>query len=158
LAVVQQNMYATGTVLYHGVDRYPGRGYVDRPAPRAYVQVNSAPQTTTPAGGISWSPDASAQVITAITGDLATVVNKAMDGVAATGTMTISPGGQIVWDASAAVVPQADGTMDHQDDAQVQSYLDVNIAKEYVRANIDPGMQTLDEQLVINANLPQACN
>ncbi len=158
IAAVQQNLYATGTVLYHGVDRYPDHGYVDRPAPRAFVQVNNVQQTTTQTGGISWSPDATVAVATSVNGDLVSVVNKAMNGMPAAMAFVVAPGGQIVWDATAAVVVQADGTMDHEDDAQVQAYLDNNIVKEYVRANIDPGMMTLDDQMVINTNLDQACN
>src|SRR5689334_14415985 len=56
LAVRQQNFYATGTVLYRGVNRYPARGRVDRLARRARVTVGSAPQTTSSNGVLAWTP------------------------------------------------------------------------------------------------------
>jgi len=48
LAVRQLNLYASGTVLYHAVDRYPGplRTRIDRPAPGAHVTLNGASKTT----------------------------------------------------------------------------------------------------------------
>src|SRR5690606_12297552 len=55
LAVQQQNFYATGTLLYRGVDRHPGRGRLDRPARRAHVLVGGAAQTTSSNGVVSWS-------------------------------------------------------------------------------------------------------
>ena len=158
LAVVQLNEYATGTLLYHGVDRYPGRGYIDRPAPHAYVTIGGAAQITTPAGGVAWSPDGPVQVTTAVIGDYVSVVNKAPTTETAVATLGLVPNGQAVWDASASTVPQSDGTLDHEDDAQVSAYLDVNIVKDYVRDNIDPNMPTLDEQMIVYVNVDQACN
>ncbi len=192
LAVHQLNEFATGTVNYHGVVRYPGRGYVDRPAPRAHVMVDSAAQTTTQVGGISWSPDQTVPLGTAADGDLVTVVNmdtvcsndatvhctgdsdcngKCMNTVCsndatiqcgtdadctgntcifpnASAQMSIAPSGEVSWDASATP----------EDDAQIQAYLDTNIAKEYVRANVDAQMMTLDDQMTVNVNIDQTCN
>jgi hypothetical protein len=148
LAVHQVNEFATGTVNYHGVVRYPGRGYVDRPAPRAHVTVDSSPQTTTQIGGISWSPDQTVSVGTAADGDLVTVVNADTAGTMASAQMSIAPSGAVSWDASATP----------EDDAQVQAYLDTGIAKEYVRANIDAQMMTLDDQMTVNVNVNQTCN
>ena len=148
IAVRQLNTYATGTVLYHAVDRYPGRGRIDLPAPRTFVTVNGAGQTTTAAGVVSWSPDTDATVATSISGDLVTVVNKAADPTAATATLGLSPSGSMVWDASGA----------EQSDAQVNTFICVGIAKEYARANIDAAMPTIDEQMVANVNIAQNCN
>ncbi|MDB4958730.1 MAG: cysteine-rich repeat protein [Myxococcales bacterium] len=148
IAVHQLNEYANGTLLYHGVDRYPGRGRIDRPAPRAHITVNGAAATTSPTGAVTWSPDAQASLQTSIVGDLAQVVNKAVNGLPAVAMLAIDPGGQSVWDASGSV----------EDDAQLNVYLDLNIVKDYVRANIDPAMPTLDDPMVGNVNLPMDCN
>ena len=148
VAVQQLNEYATGTVLYHGVDRYPDRGRIDYQARRAHEIVNDVPTTTSETGGLDWSPDSQAQLQTSIDGDLVTIVNKAAGGLAAIGAYTIDPGGQAVWDASGLV----------EDDAQVISYIDVNIVKDYVRNHVDATMPTLDEQIVVNVNIDQACN
>lgn len=148
IALVQRNQYATGTVLYRGVDRYPGRGRLDVAAARARVAVNSVPTTTSPSGSVTWTPETQATVQTSIVGDLAIVVNKAAGGAAATSTLTLDPGSQTIWDASG----------NDDDDAQVIAYLGINAAKEYVRAHLDPAMATLDQQLVVNVNIDQGCN
>jgi len=148
LAVVQQNMYATGTVKYHGVDRYPARGRIDRPAQRAFIQLNSIPQTTTLAGNVSWSPDVAQTLTTGVTGQLVAIVNKGTGGALTSTQLTLSPGGSVVWDASA----------DPEQDAQVVTYLAVNTVKEFVRTHIDSAMPKLDESMTANVNIPQNCN
>jgi uncharacterized protein (TIGR03382 family) len=147
VAIHQLNTYATGTVLYHSVDRYPGRGYIDRPAPRAYVALDGTSVVTSVSGVVVWSPDVQQTLAPGPTGDLVGVTNKAMGGVA-TAQLSIDPGGMAVWDASAVV----------DDDAQVNAYIDTNIAKEYVRAFLDPNMPKLDAQFPVNVNINQQCN
>jgi hypothetical protein len=100
LAVRQQNFYATGTVVYRGVDRYPARGRIDRPAGRARVLVGGTPQTTSNNGVVSWSPDGVQTLTTSVAGDLVTVVDKG--GAAAPSVqLSLTPGGQALWDATA---------------------------------------------------------
>jgi MYXO-CTERM domain-containing protein len=147
LAVRQLNMYSTGTLMVRSVDRYPGPPRIDLPAPRAHVMLDGAAQTTTGTGELSWSDTASHTVTTSVIGDLVNVVNKADGGAAATTQLALAPDGQAVWDPAAVV----------EDDAQVQTYLSVNIAKEFARS-IDPNMRTLDEQITANVNLAQNCN
>jgi hypothetical protein len=150
LAVRQLNTYATGTVLYHTVDRYPSasRPRVSRPAPRAHLTVNGGVQTSSMGGVVSWSPDGPTSVQTSVTGDLVTVVNKGDGNLAASATMSIAPGDQLVWDATAS----------EHDDAQVNTFIATGIAKEYVRQFVDPAMPTLDEQMTANVNIAQNCN
>lgn len=148
LAVRQQNFYATGTVLYRGVDRYPSRGRMNRPARRVGVRVGGTPQTTSNNGVISWSPDTAQVVSTGVAGDLVNIVNKKNNGITPTVDLTISPGGQIIWDASA----------DGESDAHLVTYLATNTVKEYVRNNIDPAMPKLDEPMTANVNIAQNCN
>jgi hypothetical protein len=147
LAVRPMTMYATGTVLYHGVDRYPVRPRVDRAARLAHITLNGTPQTTSLTGQVSWADSTSQTVATAVVGDLVAIVNKASGGMLATTQLSLAPGGQIVWDASAVT----------EDDAQVQTYLNVNMAKDFARV-LDPNMPTLDAQIVANVNIPQNCN
>lgn len=150
LAARQLNMYATGTVLYSTVDRFPSadRPRVARPATRAQITVAGAAQTTTTTGTVTWSPDSPTSVNTSVTGDLVTIVNKAEGNAAATATLTLAPGDSLVWDASAAP----------EDDAQVNTFIATGIAKEYVRQNLDAAMPTLDEQMIANVNIDQNCN
>jgi hypothetical protein len=147
LAVRQLNLYSTGTVLYHAVDRYPGLPRIDRPAPLAHNALDGVPQTTTHAGELSWPDGAARTVTTSVVGDLVVVVNKGEGGLLATAQLPLAPDGSAVWDASAAV----------EDDAQVQTYLNVNLAKDFART-IDPKMAALDDQITANVNLPQNCN
>ncbi|HUS30985.1 MAG TPA: choice-of-anchor J domain-containing protein [Kofleriaceae bacterium] len=147
LALRQLNAYATGVVNYHVVDRYPERGRLDLPAKRAHVTVNGAAQTTSATGVVSWS-DGEASVATGITGDLAAVVNKATGNAEATALYALQPGSQFAWDASGS----------ESEDAQVNAYVATMIAKDYVRANIDANMRTLDEVIPVNVNIANSCN
>ena len=150
LAVRQLNTYATGTVMYNTVDRYPwdGRARVSWPAARTHLTVNGAGQTTTSDGVVTWSPDTPTSVQTSVTGDLVTVVNKADGNALATATLDIAPGGQLVWNAAG----------NEHDDAQINTYIATGIAKEYVRQHIDPAMPKIDEQMTANVNIAQNCN
>lgn len=147
LAVQQMNLYATGTVLYRSVDRYPARPRIDRPAARAHVTLGGVSQTTTTAGQLSWSDTSAQSVVTSVVGDLVAVVNKASGGTRTSAQLTLAADGQAVWDASAMA----------EEDAQVQAYLGVSIAKDFARS-LDPNMATLDAQIIANVNIAQTCN
>jgi MYXO-CTERM domain-containing protein len=147
LAVRLMTMFASGSVLYRGVDRYPGKPRIARPAPRAHVTLNGAPQTTSPIGQVSWGDNAARTLATAVVGDLVAIVNKASGGVLATAQLSLAAGGQVVWDASAVT----------EDDAQVQTYLNANTAKDFAR-QLDPGMPMLDQPITANVNIAQDCN
>lgn len=150
LAVQQMNLYSTepGTVLYHAVDRYPALPRIDRPAPLAHVALDGVMQTTSTAGQLLWDDAAPHTVVTSVVGDLVTIVNKASSGTLAATQLAVAAGGlQVVWDASQAI----------EDDAQVQTYLNVNRAKEFARS-LDPAMPTLDDQITANVNIAQDCN
>lgn len=148
LAVRQQNFYATGQLLYKVVDRNPNRPRVDRAAHTANVAVAGIAQTTSPAGMLSW-PDGNVTVTTSVLGQYVTIVNKA-DGDASlvTADLALSPSGLAVWDVSG----------DERQDAQVNVYIATNKVKDFVRANIDAGMPTIDQPITANVNINQACN
>jgi uncharacterized protein (TIGR03382 family) len=71
-----------------------------------------------------------------------------MGGMQASAQMPIDPSGTAVWDASSVV----------DDDAQVDAYIDTNIAKEYLRTFLDPNLPHIDEQMQVNVNINQQCN
>jgi hypothetical protein len=149
LAVRQTDLFSTGTVLYHGIDRYPdpNRPRIDRPARFAHVTIDGAAQTTSAAGQVVWGDTTAHTVATSVVGDLVAVVNKAASGALATAALVLAADGQVVWDASATP----------EDDAQIQVYLNANIAKEFART-LDPGMARLNDQITANVNIAQACN
>ncbi len=148
LAVHQRNLYASGTVRYRAVNRHPGNPRVDRPAPNVHVMVAGAPTTTTPDGGVSWGVETVQTLTTAVSGDFVDVVNQAAGGTIAFAELALSPGGLVVWDASATP----------EDDAQVQAYLSTNIAKNFVRTQLDSAMKTIDQTITVNVNIAQDCN
>jgi MYXO-CTERM domain-containing protein len=147
LAVQQMNLYSTGTVLYHAIVRYPALPRIDQPAPRAHILLDGAAQTTTADGQLTWDDAGSHTVTTAVVGDLVAIVNKGMSGTLASAQLALAPGGQAVWDPSAVV----------EDDAQVQTYLNVNRGKDFARV-LDPQLPTLDSPITANVNIAQDCN
>jgi uncharacterized protein (TIGR03382 family) len=150
LAVHQMNLFSTGTVLYHAIDRYPARPRIDRPAPLAHVALDGVMQTTSAAGQVTWDgvgPNPTITVTTSVVGDLAAIVNKASGGALVTAQLPLAAGSQLVWDVSAAP----------EDDAQVQAFLNANLANGFAR-ELDPALPTLTRQLVVNVNIAQDCN
>lgn len=148
IAVQQMNAYASGTVNFRTVDRYPAKGRIARPAQRLKVKVNGVEQTTTMTGAVTWEPSAGVEVETSVLGDLVIVANKATGNVTASALHALGPGGAITWDASG----------NEFEDAQLNAYVGTMIAKEYVRNHVDPEMPTLDDQMVVNVNIGQNCN
>ncbi len=146
LAVQQMNLYDTATLLYHAVDRYPARPRIDRPAPRAHITLDGVAQTTSATGQLTLD-SGTHTVTTAVVGDLATIVNKGTSGALASAQLSVASGAQVVWDPSAVV----------EDDAQVQTYLNVNRAKDFARV-LDPQLPTLDTPITANVNINQDCN
>nr|HEX4314441.1 hypothetical protein [Kofleriaceae bacterium] len=146
IAVRQTNLYATGTVTYNGIDRYPARGRVTRPAPHAYVEIDGAMATTDDAGVVTWTSDDAQTLTTALAGDYVKVVDAV--GSDSSAQLALDPGGSVLWDESTDV----------PDDAQVNVYLDVNIVKDFVRTYVDADLPGLDKQLVANVNIAQDCN
>jgi uncharacterized protein (TIGR03382 family) len=146
LAVQQMNLYDTATLLYHAVDRYPARPRKDRPAPRAHIALDGVAQTTSVDGELVLD-GGTHTLTTAVVGDLATIINKGTNGALASAQLSVASGAQVVWDPSAVI----------EDDAQVQTYLNVNIAKDFAR-KLDPKLPTLDMPIVANVNINQDCN
>ena len=147
IAARQLNLFGLGTLAYRAVNRYPDLARSDRPVPRARITLNGAPQTTSASGQVSWGDNSSQTVATSVVGDLVAVVNMATNGVLATTQLALGPDATAVWDASAKP----------EEDAQVQTYLNTNIAKEFARG-LDPAMATLNDQITANVNIAQDCN
>jgi len=98
LAVRQMNLFASGTCcITASIAIRRGRGS-DRPAPLAHVMLDGAPQTTSASGLVSWGDNTSQTVATSVVGDLVVIVNKASGGMLSTAQLTLSAGGQVIWD------------------------------------------------------------
>ncbi|HEX7841912.1 MAG TPA: hypothetical protein VF469_30790, partial [Kofleriaceae bacterium] len=74
-------------------------------------------------------------------------MNRASGGTLVTAQLPLAAGGQLVWDASAAP----------EDDAQIQAFLNVNLANGFAH-ELDPNLATLASQMIVNVNIAQECN
>ncbi|MFT3697252.1 MAG: DUF4215 domain-containing protein [Kofleriaceae bacterium] len=145
VAVQQQNEFVTGTVNYLGSVRYPGKGHSAYPAKFAHESIAGAAVTSDANGLVTWGGNTIS--IETTTGGDYVLVQDSVNPLAVFDT-TIDPDGSVVWDATAV----------EANDAQVNAYINVNIAKEFVRANVDPAMATLNDTITANVNLAQDCN
>jgi hypothetical protein len=149
IAVHQLNAYASGTLMYRTVDRYPARARIDRPATRTAVTVNGTAQTTSTTGTLTWGSESPVTVATAVAGDLVKIVNKYdADGVLASAALTLPPNGMALWDATGNAL----------EDAQVNVYIHANRVKEFVATHLDPELPLLARRMNANVNIGQECN
>jgi hypothetical protein len=147
VAYESQSFFATGKLLYRVVNRYPGLDRINVPAARANVLIGGVSTVTAADGTVTWAQDSAQTLVPLVSGSLVTITNKAVDGVPATASLSISPGGQAIWDPSLAPA----------DDAQVNVLVHVNTVKEYVRT-FAPAMATLDDPINANVNIDKECN
>ncbi len=148
IAVHQQNHYSTGVLEFLGIDRYPMKGRVPRPAPLDIVTLGGMMQTADAAGTLTWSSSDPQPLMPTLSGTYVTIQNSGVTAMQATTSLTIAPAQTVVWDASA--VPE--------DDAQLNAYVDLNIVKDFVRTYVDPQMPNLDGQITVITNIPMDCN
>ncbi|HEY4240078.1 MAG TPA: hypothetical protein VGM88_09695 [Kofleriaceae bacterium] len=145
IALVQEDRFAAGTLDFLGIDRYPAKPRVARPAPFVQITDDGMTVQTDHEGAVPFA----GPIVTSVSGQRCEIVNKAVDGTAATTTLQLSGAGQTVtWDASAVA----------EDDAQLQAYLDLNIVKDFVAAHVDANMPHLQDSITVNVNIDDACN
>ena len=146
LARANKRMYATGTLVYDVGERYATGVRVQVPAPAATITVNGTQVATGSDGTFSWTGTAPATVVPAVTGSLVDVATAA--GSAATASLTVQPGGQVVWSAAS----------DEIADAQVSTFIYGGIVKARDRL-INPAIASwLDSQFPFSVNEAGACN
>jgi len=146
-AVARENTlrFGTGAVLYNVPVRRPDDARANYPAPFLDVGIGAGSATSDESGIVSWVGDTSIQVNLAVGGPLVGVAND--DGDDATTSLTLNPGGQVVWNASS----------DELVDAQLASYVHAHIVKKYAR-RFAPDLAWLDEKLPVNVNIADKCN
>ena len=148
IARASQLHFASGTVLFDTPDRWPGGTRSGKPAPNAAFTVGAGAVAVTSLvdGSVTWSDANPVNVVTTASGPLIRVVNKA--GAAATDTLTLAPGGSIMWSKAA----------DEFGDAQLTAFIAASTGKAFVRARLNPSLAWLDQQMVVNVNETQTCN
>lgn len=136
--------FATGTVRYGVPDRWPGNGRVNAAAPHATVTIAGGDQNVTEAGLATWTGDAAADVTLRARGTYARVSNEA--GTDATTTLSLAPGGEVVWDGNESQLL----------DAQLNAFVYTFLVKKYARNFSD--LPFLDEAMQVNVNINDSCN
>ncbi len=136
--------YASGTVQFDAVVRWPGRPRQVYPAPGLEVTVAGGPATTAADGGVSWA-GGDTQLMTTVRGPLVAVENVA--GEVATTSLALVDGGAATWS------PGDDRNLD----AQLSAYIHADRVKTYVRG-FAPALAFLDETLPVKVNIADECN
>ena len=136
--------YASGTVQFDAVVRWPGRPRQLFPAPGLQVTVAGATATTGADGQVTWT-GGNTNLMTTVRGPLVEVDNLA--GETATTSMAIADGGRVTWSPGD----------DRELDAQLSAYIHAQRVKEYVRG-FAPQLGFLDELLPVKVNIADECN
>ena len=138
--------FATGTITHRVPARSPQRPRVDAPVPFANFRIGTTTVASNEQGQITWTGTSTASVTAALTGSRVAMTNGA--GALATTTLSLAPGGTASWDRSTVA----------NDDAQLASYIFANTAKIYTKANLNPSLAYLDQQLSVTVNEQGNCN
>jgi cysteine-rich repeat protein len=140
----QTLQFASGTVLYNTPVRRPGAERQDYPALFTDLDANGA-LVSDVNGSITWSGSSAVNVQTSVHGDYVNVSNQA--GGEATASLSLSPGGSVVWDASGS---------EHAD-AQLTTFIHTNRVMEYARV-FGGDLPYLATTVQANVNINDSCN
>ncbi|MEZ4404614.1 MAG: hypothetical protein R3B06_31630 [Kofleriaceae bacterium] len=138
--------FATGTMTYRVPARSPQRPRIDAPVPFANFRIGATTVPSDGGGVVTWTGTSPVQVTTSLAGAKVAISNAA--GALASATLTLAPGGSASWDRSTVA----------NDDAQLATYIFVNTVKAYAKANLNPTMSYLDQQLSATVNESGSCN
>jgi hypothetical protein len=145
IAKKQTLLFANGTVQYNAPVRWPGSERNDFPAVYAEHSIDGGSATGDGSGLVSWLGDAPASIIARPYGPRVSVSNAA--GADATQTLTLQPGGNVVWNQAS----------DELVDAQLNAFIHGHKAKDYARI-IAPALPFLNQQLDATVNISDVCN
>lgn len=145
VAFEQTLRFASGTLRYNAPERRPGATRVDMLARWADVFVNGAPVRTSTGGTVTWDGEEPAELRVRAVGPYVRVINAA--GSPAEATLSLAPGGEAVWNASA----------NENADAQVITFVASELVKDRARL-IAPNMSYLAAQLEATVNMNDSCN
>jgi uncharacterized protein (TIGR03382 family) len=146
IARAQRLMFAQGTITYRVGERWPGGTHYDYPAAFASHHVGATAALASATGVFSWNGTAAATVTTGLTGTYVRVHNAA--GAVASANLTVQPGGSASWN------PGTTGTVD----AQLTSYIWLNLIKDYARATLNPDLDWIDAVIDVTVNESGNCN
>ena len=145
IAREQTLMFASGQVKYNAPERHPGDTRRDWPASRASMLIDGSVLNTDDDGVLTWSGTSSISLRTNVIGPLVRVNND--QGEEVTMEAVLADGGSITLDRRD----------DEVEDAQINTFIAVGIAKEKARS-LAPGLSFLGDQLRANVNMDGNCN
>jgi len=156
VARTQKLFFGSGTVKYKVPKRRPGVELTDYPAILTTLSANGASATTSDAGVVTWSGNGAATIATGgnaggggffgLVGPRARTFNQS--GAVATASLNLANNGTAVWDP---------GTSEFAG-AQLTAFIHINIVKAYAKANLNPTLPFLDQQLKLFVNEGDHCN
>jgi len=145
--------FATGTVSYDVAIRAPtataGRHAV--PAAGAVMMVNGAPVTSGADGSVTLTGANPATLIPGLTGPRVAITNKGSTLVT-DNNLTLAVNGTLTWNTHVT---------EEKNDAQIAAFIYASQAKAFAKANINPTLAYLDQQLSVTVNeviSNQQCN
>ena len=137
--------YAQGKVMYNVPLRSPIGGRGPQPAIMANHLLPGESVTSDLQGNVSWAGTAATSVSPGLIGPRVTVTTGA--GSTPTASLTLAPNGTAVW----SVTTEAE-------EAQLAAFVHANVAKQYAKANLNPGLAYLERQLSVTVNESGSCN
>jgi cysteine-rich repeat protein len=146
LARVSLVHYATGTVSFSVPTRSPTGGFSAQPAPLATHTVAGAQATSDLTGKVTWTGNTATTVLPGLSGPRVTVINGA-GGPAPTASLALSPNGTATWSVTAEA-----------QQAQLAAFVYANVAKQFAKTQINPGLAYIDQQLQVHVNESGRCN
>ncbi len=143
----QRLQFASGAIRYKVPVRWPGGDHVEYPATFATHKIDGTTDVTSDGdGNFTWAAAGDAAVTPGLRGPKVRV--STATGVAATTSLTVSETTGAVWDLGS----------DEKGDAQLTAFIHANIAKAYIKANMDPDLPWLDAQMPVRVNEDDVCN
>lgn len=141
----QMLRFGSGQMVYETPIRWPGGERTNIPAPYAEINVNGNTETTDYNGNVSWGGNGNATITARTRGPYIRVQNLVGGEVNYNGNL--NNGGTANWGLP----------VDELGDAQVTTFVHLNIAKERGRI-IDPGLSWLDQSMLARVNINDVCN
>lgn len=137
--------FAQGKVSYNVPLRSPTGGRGPQAALMANHTVGGVAVTSDLEGNVSWTGTAATSVLPGLTGPRVAVTSDA--GSAPTASLTLAPNGTAVWSVTAEA-----------EEAQLAAFVYANVAKQFTKTHLNPGLAFLEQQLSVTVNEAGNCN
>ncbi len=138
--------FATSTLQFDVGIRWPNGAHHAAPAPLVAITAEQTPAVTGVDGSFSWPGSSATTVVTGVVGPQIALTNGA--GPLATGAVQAQPGVPVVWSRST----------DEYDDAQLNAFINVGLAKARARVLMPSLASWLDQSFTVSVNENDTCN